>query len=106
MDNYADALPCIVCGKLLKNVFEKCNNQPDGATSFGSHGQYGSTIFDPMDGHFLEINICDDCLTKAKSQGQVYIGRDYRIISRKGGVMYTEQLDEQLKLWSDADDCD
>lgn len=64
---------CIVCDKPLKN-FGYEDNQPDGGTAFQSHGHYGSTAFDPMDGTYLEINICDPCLTAAGAKGQVLVG--------------------------------
>lgn len=60
---------CFKCDKSLPEVFEdRENNQPYGGTSFVSHGHYGSTIFDPMDGSFLELQICDDCLAKGKER--------------------------------------
>lgn len=61
-------LPCIVCKKPLPPAFEgpeADTNQPYGGTTFHAHGQYGSTVFDPMDNQGLEINVCDPCLVKA-----------------------------------------
>jgi hypothetical protein len=65
-------LPCIICDKPLQSVFtskamaefaESDINQPNDATTFISHGQYGSTLWDPMNSdETLEINICDPCL--------------------------------------------
>lgn len=67
-------LPCICCGKELESVFAPdedgkplCENQPYAATTFHSYGHYGSTTFDPMDGSFIEINVCDDCLKERAS---------------------------------------
>ena len=40
-------------------------NQPYGGLAFQSEGHYGSTVFDPMDGTYLEVNICDECLLRA-----------------------------------------
>jgi len=57
-----EALSCIACGKELKNVDETAANQPYKGTAFQSHGHYGSTIYDPMDGRYIEINVCDECL--------------------------------------------
>lgn len=61
--------PCLVCGKPLDpaippGVHDRSHNQPDEAVVFRAHGQYGSTVFDPMDGTYLEINICDNCVTR------------------------------------------
>jgi hypothetical protein len=40
--------------------------QPYSATVFSSHGQYGSTVWDPMSQFLaLQVNICDSCLTHA-----------------------------------------
>lgn len=69
-------LSCIACGKKLECVFPEPDDddfavQPYRATMFTSHGNYGSTVFEPSDGTFLEINVCDDCLTAAAGQGRV-----------------------------------
>lgn len=62
--------PCLVCRKELWNVFTG-NNQPCDACTFNSHGHYGSTVFDEMDGAQLEVNICDACLKEAQAHGIV-----------------------------------
>lgn len=69
---------CIICGRTLENVGNADMNQPSGGTAFTSQGHYGSTVFDPMDGTFLEINICDDDLRAAAKKGQVLFGRPDR----------------------------
>ena len=61
--------PCIVCGKSLKNFFAP--NQPLDGCLFTSRGNYGSSVFDEIDGAKLEINICDDCLCTAQKKGWV-----------------------------------
>lgn len=65
------ALSCIACGKPLVNVTEDSINQPYVGTSFSSHGHYGSTVWDPMDGELLEINVCDTCLLRAGEADRV-----------------------------------
>jgi hypothetical protein len=72
------ALPCIVCGAQLRNVVDDVENQPDGGTAFITHGHYGSTVFDPMNGEYLEINVCDQCLVAAGAKERVLSGRDRR----------------------------
>jgi hypothetical protein len=58
-------LPCIVCGYQPEPAIKDWDNklQPYKATMFDSHGQYGSTVFDPISGDLtLMINVCDACL--------------------------------------------
>lgn len=69
-------LNCIACNKKLETAIPPeaaDHNQPYGATIFTARGQFGSTIFDPMNGTYLEINVCDDCLHKAAVQNQVLL---------------------------------
>lgn len=63
--NKNTTLPCIVCGKKLKDIGSGSINHPSEGISFSSPGQYGTTAFDPMDGSLLEINICDGCIVAA-----------------------------------------
>lgn len=68
-------LNCIVCNKQLESATPGETNQPYGGTTFTTRGHYGSTVFDPMDGSFLEINICDECLTRAGERKQVLVAQ-------------------------------
>lgn len=52
---------CLKCGKDLENVGEKCVHPIDGL-AFRSYGNYGSTTFDPLDGTWLDIVVCDVCI--------------------------------------------
>lgn len=66
---------CFCCGKVLTNATPSDNvNQPNDAVCFLAPGQYGSTVFDPMDGSSLEINICDECLQTHKERVILYVG--------------------------------
>ena len=73
-------MSCIACRKELKSVWPEGDeytasfNQPYAATTFISYGHYGSTLFDPMDGTYIELNICDECLEKAAVDGLVLTG--------------------------------
>jgi hypothetical protein len=83
----AYALPCLVCGAVLRNVLDEVDNQPDGGTACTTEGHYGSTVWDPMNGEFLEFNVCDECLTRAGEQGRVYAARTKRpvyVVDDKG----------------------
>jgi hypothetical protein len=92
------ALACVVCGLVLRNVHNGVDNQPDDGLALTSHGHYGSTAFDPMDGTYLEVNICDECLVKAGNNGQVYVGRDKRpIVANKLLVGYETRNDPLVK---------
>jgi hypothetical protein len=69
-------LPCIVCEKDLEDVYPSHpGNQPLHGTAFTTHGHYGSTVFDPMDGSYLDLSICDECLVNRAMKGMVYIAR-------------------------------
>jgi hypothetical protein len=77
--SFSAALPCIVCGRpldnaiagLLDDTFSGLANLPADATIFTSHGNYGSTVFDPLDGSLLQVNICDACLLTGQASGRV-----------------------------------
>lgn len=84
-------LPCFVCKKDLPNLMEGKGNQPNGGVEFTTHGHYGSREFDPMDGTFLAINVCDECLCAAKTAGAVLRGS--LTISRR--AEYEPYADEQ-----------
>lgn len=64
-------VPCIVCDRILEEAIPDSINQPYKATTFSTKGHYGSTFFDPMDGSYLEINVCDVCLERAKSDEKI-----------------------------------
>ena len=38
--------------------------QPMGGVAFLSHGHFGSSVFDPMDGSIIQIVLCDPCLSE------------------------------------------
>lgn len=70
MKNY-NKIPCIVCSKELDNWDyttrsngTKVEVHPMDGLHFRTYGHYGSTIFDPMDGSYLDVAICDECITK------------------------------------------
>jgi hypothetical protein len=75
----------VVCGKVLKNVFEDAQNQPSDGVACTTHGNYGSTVWDPvLTGEFLEFNLCDECLVKAGEQGRIYVARNAQPIQMDG----------------------
>jgi hypothetical protein len=69
-------IPCFACGKTLYEVgTQEAINQPHDALAFTTQGHYGTKVFDPMDGSWLELNICDGCITER--QDRVLIGKLY-----------------------------
>jgi hypothetical protein len=95
------ALPCIVCGRELLNVFaDMVENQPDSGIACTSGGNYGSTVFDPMNGEYLELNICDPCLTRAGEQGRVLTGRSRRPVAVEGLLVGWERIERPLVPWT------
>lgn len=79
--------PCFSCGKKLEPVWDDLPDswQASGAARFVSYGQYGSE-FDPMDGSFLAINICDECIeiTARNTNRIIYIPKDGNASEYKG----------------------
>jgi hypothetical protein len=64
-------ISCIVCDKELDNLeystrsnSTKIEVHPMDGLHFRTYGHYGSTIFDPMDGTYLDVAICDGCVMK------------------------------------------
>lgn len=94
-----NALPCIVCEKPLKNVFsEESENHPSEGTTFTSEGHYGSTAWDPMDGQYIEINICDECLVKKADA--VYQGRNRKPVMWRGMIVGWTKAIRRLVPWN------
>jgi hypothetical protein len=71
-DEFHQSLPCIVCGCKLEN-FGSDENQPLRGVEFVARGHYGSTVFDPIDGSRIIVNICDKCLAAAMALKKVQI---------------------------------
>lgn len=69
----APCLPCAVCGEEMTNVFTEAESQPHKGLMFTSSGNYGSTVFDPFDGSYLLVIICDDCITNLAREQKVYV---------------------------------
>ena len=97
-----DALPCIVCGARLSNAFPSSDNQPSDATAFSSHGHYGSTFFDSLDGQQIEINVCDPCLSK--NTDRIGWRRAKRSIECEGVPVGFEYLDRPLVPYTGQDE--
>lgn len=67
----SETLHCIACPATMQNVMGEKGHQPIDGLSFHTHGHYGSAVFDPMDGSYIQIAVCDACLTNAFERGIV-----------------------------------
>lgn len=63
-----EKIHCIACRSELVNIDPE-GFQPQRGLAFKTHGHYGSTFFDPMDGRSIEVAVCDACLARAKAAG-------------------------------------
>lgn len=69
---------CLVCGIELEPTHpELCPTQPNEGVMISTAGNYGSRVWDSMDGYVLAVVICDDCLVKAADMGRVQLDRHY-----------------------------
>lgn len=101
--------PCVICGKEFESAGD---SMPYKGTMFYSDGNYGSTVYDPMDGSYIRINLCDPCLIEAGSKGRVIAGRSTRPIKVEHmGVVGWEKIDRGEVEWRadlpdyDENDC-
>ena len=94
-------VPCIKCGRYLQEVFEgHTENQPQDGVCATIPGNYGSTKFDPFDGSYLEICLCDPCLVEARERGHVLVGRRSRPVVLEGLHIGYEELGVPLVPWT------
>lgn len=94
-----DALPCIVCRKELRNEMPGAENQPRDGVAATTHGNYGSRVWDSLDGTFLEFNVCDDCLTEAGDRGAISVARTKRPVSVEGILVGYEETEYLPLTW-------
>lgn len=74
---------CIVCQSEVDNwdiAYPKDAIQvhPIGGTVFRTYGNYGSTVFDPMNASYLEIVVCNDCLKSRLHHTYAGVNAEYR----------------------------
>lgn len=96
----SDALPCIACGRTLRNAAPDVTNQPDGGLAFETLGHYGSTAFDPMDGTYIEVNVCDQCIARAREAGNVLHGRKSKPVLCEGVVVGWTPAHRPPETWT------
>lgn len=94
------SFPCLVCGKELERAFRDAEGQPADGVMCETHGNYGSTVYDSMDGEALAFNVCDDCLVAAGEQGRIYTYRKWRPIDTDDmNFVGRERLDRPYIPW-------
>lgn len=60
-----DHCKCVRCDKQLGQAVPSPKGyQPRDGVAFRSYGHWGSTEFDPMDGSWVEIALCDECFVQ------------------------------------------
>ena len=99
-----EALPCVRCDSPLENVFDDAENQPHAGLAFTSAGHYGGTLFDPMDGSYIEISLCDKCLAKMRDAGRVLYGRKSKPVIYQGDVVGWTPVHRELVTWNGQDE--
>jgi len=82
-----DSFPCIICGRKLQRVVEFAEAQPADGIMCETPGNYGSTVYDSMDGEYLAFSICDPCMITAGEQGRVMTYRKRRPILVSAGPL-------------------
>lgn len=70
-------LPCLVCAVELKASMPG-TNVPSGGVQWSSHGNYGSALWDEVDGRFLSINLCDECVATAAALQRVEVATPFQ----------------------------
>lgn len=88
---------CIICNKDVAPGMEDdaFSTPPSGAVVWQAHGNYGTELFDPMDGNqYLECFICDECLkSKSSKVFHVKTKKDIEYIFHS----FENQLDKEQK---------
>lgn len=77
-----ESFPCIVCNQPLYREIDDYEAQPRDGVMCVTEGNYGSRVFDPLDGRTLHFNICDSCLVARQSA--VYESRSVRPVWARG----------------------
>lgn len=91
-------IACLSCGEELDNLDynmqdgKRVEVHPMSGLHFRTYGHYGSTVFDPMDGSYLDIAICDECV--AKNLENV---RGNGVNQLKGAINYWRNANESRK---------
>lgn len=74
---------CIICEVAVENWVDAYPDNssvvhPLDGTVFRTYGNYGSTVFDPMDASYLEIVLCNSCLKDRLQYTYEGINEEYK----------------------------
>ena len=101
IDYPVTSFPCLKCGATLTRSSRDYEGQPNDGIMCQSYGNYGSTVFDPMDGSYLAFNLCDPCVKRAAKQGRLMITRDkVHITTHKLGIVGSMRVDRPYIPWT------
>ena len=60
---------CVICDKKLDNIDDRDDQvQPNNGLAFITYGHRGTNFFDPCNGDYLQIVVCDECLKALDSE--------------------------------------
>lgn len=96
-----ESFPCLKCGAVLTRVTPDYEGQPNDGIMCQSYGNYGSTVFDPMDGSYLAFNLCDPCVKRAGRQGRIMVTRDkVHVKTHRLGVVGSMRVERPYIPWT------
>jgi hypothetical protein len=90
--------PCLVCGRVLYRNYTD-EGQPNDGVVCTTHGNYGSCVFDDMDGEYLAFNICDECLKDKGAEGRIFITRGAVPVRVEGSRCGWYRVDRPYVPW-------
>jgi hypothetical protein len=97
--------PCLICGKELETAYpqQPHKGQPYDGVVCDTNGNYGSRVYDPMDGSTLVFNICDECLVAHKDRlFSTRYGRPVRVSGGKfrfAPICGSQRVQADFKPW-------
>ena len=67
-------MKCISCNVDVENLDYPGQEtvHPMDALLFTTRGHYGTTFFDPMDGSYIAVVVCDECLNNKNNSDYIF----------------------------------
>lgn len=97
-----ESFPCLICGKSLERVIPEYEAQPYEGVSCSTHGNYGSRVFDSMDGELIAFNICDECFVEAGDKGRLFYRQTMKPITVNKVVTAYEPIERPYLPWKNG----